>query len=74
MEGSVCTVCTYLDLFLVCKLYSSGLQTMPLISDHLRFMASVNIGGLKWWDIKKGQFQFLNTFLVVFFWSVNYSN
>ena len=26
------------------------------------------------WDIKKGQFQFLLTFLVVFFWSVNCTN
>ena len=26
------------------------------------------------WDIKKGQFQFLVTFLVVFFWSVNCAN
>ena len=34
------------ELFLVCKLYNSGLQIMPLISDHLRIMASVDIGGL----------------------------
>ena len=26
------------------------------------------------WDIKKGQFQFLVTFLAVFFWSVNCTN
>ena len=31
-------------LFLVCKLYISGLQIMPLVSDHLIFMTSVDIG------------------------------
>ena len=36
--------CAYSDVFLVCKLYNSGLQIMPLISDHLRFMDSVDIG------------------------------
>ena len=45
MESSVCTVCTYSDFLLVCKLYSSGLQIMPLILDCLRFMANVDIGG-----------------------------
>ena len=38
-------ICNYSDLFLACKLYSSGPQITPLISDHLRFMASVDIGG-----------------------------
>ena len=61
MEISVSTVQT----FLVCKLYNSGLQIMPLISDHHRFTASVNIGGLLW-HIEKGQFQFLITFLAIF--------
>ena len=45
MESSVCTICTYSDFFLVGKVYNSGLQIMPLFSDHLRFMASVDIGG-----------------------------
>ena len=44
MESSICTICAYSDFFLVCKLYSSNLQIMPLISDYLRFMASVDIG------------------------------
>ena len=44
MENSICTVCTLSDFFLDCKLYNWGPQIMPLISDHLRFMASVNIG------------------------------
>ena len=26
------------------------------------------------WDVKKGQFQFLSTFLAGFFWSVNYTS
>ena len=37
-------------------------------------MASVYIGDLSCWDSKKGQFQFLVTFLVVLFWSVNCAN
>ena len=36
--------CFYLEFFLAYKLYSPGLQIMPLILDHLRFMASVDIG------------------------------
>ena len=46
MESLVCTVCTYSDFFLVCKFYNFGQQVMPPILDHLRFMASVDIGGL----------------------------
>ena len=38
---------------------------MPLISDHPRFMASVDIEDFNSWDIEKCQFQFLVTFLVV---------
>ena len=45
MESSICTVWTYSDIFLICKLYNSGLQIMPLTSDHLKFMARVDIGG-----------------------------
>ena len=48
-------------------MYNSGLQIMSLISDHLRFMTSVDIGDFSCWDIKKSQFQFLVTFLAVFF-------
>ena len=46
MESSICTVCSYSDFFLVCKLYSSDLQIVPVISNHLRYVASVYIGGL----------------------------
>ena len=46
MERSICTIFVYPDFFLVCKLYNYGLQIMTLISDHLRFMASVDIVGL----------------------------
>ena len=45
MENSIYSVCTYSDFFLVRILYSYGLQIMPLISDHVGFMASVDIGG-----------------------------
>ena len=41
---SLISVCTYSDFFLVCKLYKSSLQIMHVISDHLRFMGSVDIG------------------------------
>ena len=47
---------------------------MPLISDHLRFMASVDARDFSTLDIKKGQFHILITFLVVFFRSVNCAN
>ena len=57
IESSICTVCTYSDFFLVYTLYSSGLQILPLIADYLRFRASIDIA----------QFQFLVTFLAVFF-------
>ena len=39
---------------------------MPLISDHLRFIAGLILEIFSSWDIKKGQFQFLVTFLAVF--------
>ena len=44
MESSIHTVSTYPDSFPACKLYKSDLQIMPLISDHLRFMGSADIG------------------------------
>ena len=41
--------CLYWSVFstniLVFKLYNSGPQIMPLFSDHLRVMASIDIGG-----------------------------
>ena len=43
-ESSICTICAYSDVFLVSMLYNSGLLIMPLVSDHPRFMASVDIG------------------------------
>ena len=44
IKSSICTICTYSDFFLVCKLYSSGLEIILVISDYLRFMGSVGIG------------------------------
>ena len=44
MENSIRTICTYSDPYLLCKLDKSDLQIMPLISDHLRFMGSDDIG------------------------------
>ena len=76
MESLICTICVYSDFFLVCQLYSSGLQIMLLISDHLTLdlWPVLILEVFSSWDIKKGQFQFLLTFLVVFFWSVNCTN
>ena len=74
MKELICTICVYLDFFMVCKLRNSSLRIMPLISDHLGFMTSVDIGFFSCWDIKKGRLQFLVTFLAVFFWSVNCAN
>ena len=53
--------------FLVCKLcllFQAILDLWPVLI--LESFSS--------WDIKKGQFQFLVTFLAVFFWSVNCTN
>ena len=44
MEISIRTVFAYSEFFLVCELSKSGPQVMPLISDHLRFMGSADIG------------------------------
>ena len=45
---------------------------MPLIFETILDLWSVLILEIfSSWDIKKGQFQFLVTFLAVFFWSVN---
>ena len=68
MESLICTICVYSDFFLVCQLYSSGLQIMPLISDHLTLdlWPVLILEVFSSWDIKKGQFQFLLTFLAVF--------
>ena len=47
---------------------------MPLISDHLRFIAGLILEIFSSWDIKKGQFQFLVTFLAVFLRSISSTN
>ena len=44
MESSICPICAYSGFLLVCKFYNSDVQIMPLILDHPRFMASVDIG------------------------------
>ena len=66
METLICTISVYLDFFMVCKLCSSSLRIMSLMSDHLGFMTSVDIGFFSCWDIKKGRLQSLVTFLAVF--------
>ena len=37
-------LCLFRLFFLVCKLYNSCQQFMPIISDYLQFMARVHIG------------------------------
>ena len=46
MESSISTVCAYSDVFLVCKLYKLGLKIVLLLLDYLRFIGSIDIGGL----------------------------
>ena len=45
MESSVPTVMYSFSFFLVFKLLKSSLQIIHLISDHLIFLGSVDIGG-----------------------------
>ena len=72
-ESSICTVFTLTFFWpvnctiLVCKLcllFQTILDLWPVLILEI----------FSCWDIKKGQFQFLVTFLVVFFWSVNCTN
>ena len=74
MEISICTICAYSGFFwsvnftiLVCKLC----PLFQIIPDLWSVLILEIFGS---WDIKKGQFQFLITFLAVFFWSVNCTN
>ena len=64
IKSLICTICVYSDIFLVCKLcllFQTILDFRPVLM--LEIFSS--------WDIKKGQFQFLATFyLFFFFWSV----
>ena len=74
MESSIFTTCTYSAFFwsanctiLICKLcllFSIILDLWPVFI--LQVFSS--------WDIKKGKFQFLATFLADCFWSVNCTN
>ena len=54
-------------LILACKLYSSGHQIMPHIPDYLNLWPALMLEVFSSWDIKKVEFQFLVTFLAVFF-------
>ena len=74
IKSSICTICSYSDFFwsanctfLVCKLcllFQTILYLWPVLILEL----------FSGWDVKKGQFQFLVTFLAVFFWSVNFTS
>ena len=74
MESLICTIGAYSGFFwsvnftvLVCKLC----PLFQIISD---LWSVLILDIFSCWDIKKGQFQFLVTFLAVFFWSVNCTN
>ena len=43
MEGLISNIKYFFEIFLVCKLYKSGLQIMHLISDNFRPMERVDI-------------------------------
>ena len=65
IERSICTICAYSGLFLVSNLYNSGQKIMSHIPD-LIFWPVLILKIFSCWDIKKGQFPFLVTFLCVF--------
>ena len=74
MESSTRTVCTYYsDFFLVSQLHNSGLQSMLLNLNHLRFTGRVDTERFQQQDIRKGQFQFLVTFLADLIFKLNQS-
>ena len=60
--------------FLVSKLYNSCLQIIPSISDHLKFMASIDIGDIQWLGYQEGSVPIFSYFFRFFFWSVNCTN
>ena len=53
------------QLFLICKLYKSGLKGIHLIQEYFKFLDSVDIGGQQW-HILKGEFQPLVTFAAIY--------
>ena len=60
IKSSICTIYAYSDFFLVCKLcllFQTILDLWPVLILEI----------FSCWDINKGQFRFLVTFLVVFF-------
>ena len=71
IKSSICTSCAYSDFFWsanctvlvskLCLLFQTILDLWPVLILEI----------FSCWDIKKCQFQFLVTFLVVFFWSVS---
>ena len=63
----ICASCTYSDIFPACKLRNSGLQIMPLIPNHLRFMANISIGGFYWLGYQEGSVSILSYILAVYF-------
>ena len=61
-------------LFLVCKLYNSGLQIMTFTLDHLRFVVSVDIGDFQQLGYQEGSVSVFSYIFSCFFWSVNCTN
>ena len=45
MENSIGTIWTNSEFFLIYRFLKFGLQIVSFMSDHLRFMDSVGIGG-----------------------------
>ena len=62
------------SLYLVCKLYKSGQQIMFIVSDHLRFLGSVDIRGFIREILIKVSFQFLVIFELFFLISKLYKS
>ena len=67
-EGSVSILSYFFSCFFpVSKLYNFGLQIIPPISDHLKFMASVDFGDFQWLGYYKGSVSILSYFSSCFF-------
>ena len=67
-EGSVSILSYFFSCFFpVSKLYNFGLQIIPPISDHLKFMASVDFGDFQWLGYYEGSVSILSYFSSCFF-------
>ena len=72
-KSLILTIKYTFSLFLVFRLYKSGLQVRHLNSNHLIFLGSVDIGGTLQWYVLKNKVLLYVIFqmFLYFIWSVN---